>query len=243
MHLPDFFVPATGAPAGDYELYLLGLDWLPEAIQPCCASGECGSSAPSAHHRLLHGLWPRYARPRRVPARAAPRGPSIARAAAPTSRRAAASRRSDRRVSPSASGRQLGRPPAAHACRARWPTAFFERAGGGTRPSATCVAPVGRRRCTRWTAAEYFAESEKVHARAGARRRASSPRAGRCVARARRRPGARHRRGRLLRLAARRLTEIWFATPPASPRAGRFRREPDARRRGRLRGGRGVGER
>ena len=46
MHRKHFFVPATGAPAGDYELYLLGLDWLPEAIQPCCASGECGSSAP-----------------------------------------------------------------------------------------------------------------------------------------------------------------------------------------------------
>ena len=34
MHRKHFFVPATGAPAGDYELYLLGLDWLPEAIQP-----------------------------------------------------------------------------------------------------------------------------------------------------------------------------------------------------------------
>ena len=40
MHRKHFFVPATGAPAGDYELYLLGLDWLPEAIQPCCASGD-----------------------------------------------------------------------------------------------------------------------------------------------------------------------------------------------------------
>ena len=38
MNRKHFFVPATGAPAGDYELYLLGLDWLPEAIQPCCAS-------------------------------------------------------------------------------------------------------------------------------------------------------------------------------------------------------------
>ena len=47
MHRKHFFVPATGAPAGDYELYLLGLDWLPEAIQPCCASGECGLSAPA----------------------------------------------------------------------------------------------------------------------------------------------------------------------------------------------------
>ena len=28
MHRKHFFVPATGAPAGDYELYLLGLDWL-----------------------------------------------------------------------------------------------------------------------------------------------------------------------------------------------------------------------
>ena len=43
MHRKHFFVPATGAPAGDYELYLLGLDWMPEAIQPCCASGECGA--------------------------------------------------------------------------------------------------------------------------------------------------------------------------------------------------------
>ena len=48
MHRKHFFVPATGAPAGDYELYLLGLDWLPEAIQPCCASGECGSSQSAA---------------------------------------------------------------------------------------------------------------------------------------------------------------------------------------------------
>ena len=64
MHRKHFFVPATGAPAGDYELYLLGLDWLPEAIQPCCASGECGSSAPfvtrtTAERLVLHGLWPR----------------------------------------------------------------------------------------------------------------------------------------------------------------------------------------
>ena len=63
MHRKHFFVPATGAPAGDYELYLLGLDWMPEAIQPCCASGECGSSAPfitrtTAERLVLHGLEP-----------------------------------------------------------------------------------------------------------------------------------------------------------------------------------------
>ena len=40
MHGKHFFVPATGAPAGDYELYLLGLDWLPEAIQPCCGANR-----------------------------------------------------------------------------------------------------------------------------------------------------------------------------------------------------------
>ena len=67
MHRKHFFVPATGAPAGDYELYLLGLDWLPEAIQPCCASGECGTSACESSprpHQLssLHGFLLGYHR-------------------------------------------------------------------------------------------------------------------------------------------------------------------------------------
>ena len=79
MHRKHFFVPATGAPAGDYELYLLGLDWLPEAIQPCCASGECGSSAPfvtrtTAERLVLHGLWPRYDPHRAVAGLAGARG-------------------------------------------------------------------------------------------------------------------------------------------------------------------------
>ena len=66
MHGKHFFVPATGAPAGDYELYLLGLDWLPEAIQHCRAA--------TGHRPVRHahpagdytGSWPR---PRPAPRR------------------------------------------------------------------------------------------------------------------------------------------------------------------------------
>ena len=195
MHRKHFFVPATGAPAGDYELYLLGLDWLPEAIQPCCASGECGSSAPfvtrtTAERLVLHGLWPRYDPHRAVAGSAGARGAAwpeyCARSGADFTAccgEQAGSR--DRRVSAVCErAAASGRPPPARCALPRAVADAFNTSGrwqayapeyAHSRLASHQWAKHGS--CTRWTAAEYFAESEKVHARlvAGVRRQSLLP--------------------------------------------------------------------
>lgn len=260
MHRKHFFLPATGAPAGDYELYLLGLDWLPEAIQPCCASGECGSSAPfvtrtTAERLVLHGLWPRYDPHRAVAGSAGARGAAwpeyCARSGADFTAccgEQAGSR--DRRVSAVCErAAASGRPPPARCALPRAVADAFNTSGrwqayapeyAHSRLASHQWAKHGS--CTRWTAAGYFAESEKVHGRlaAGAGARLVAASAGANVSYAALDAALARDTGEAGSYAvgcrACRLTEIWFALSAAGAALapGRFRPNPMrfSRRRG-----------
>ena len=218
------------------------------------SAGHRRRSSRAPPQRLLHGLWPRYDPHRAVAGSAGARDaawPEYCARSAPTSRRVAASRwAAATRCRPSASGRRRagGRRRALRAARIGRRVQHERALAGdalGTR-TATCVTSGPSTACTWWTAA--VCGSRRCTGGSWWRRRAARrrERGRKRVVRRARPPGTRHRRGRLYAVGCRacRLTEIWFAAPPAPPSRPAASPEPDAlleaARLQILRGGRGA---